>query len=83
MKVDIYGRTFLNKKKGSAISEFVCSYYDTDIADATFKITDCNHTINLDFTFADKKAKADQLHKLNTLLAQLESFKKQLFERKA
>lgn len=76
---NIYKRSFLNSTKGSAAIEIVSTLYDTNIADANIKITDCNHTVNLDFTFSTNKDRKLKLAKLDKLINELEYAKERIF----
>lgn len=74
-----HSRGFLNKKDGMAAFEAKTDYYNKNFVYGSFTVTDCQRQINLDFDFVDAKTRAERLEKLNTLLSELKSFKKEMF----
>jgi hypothetical protein len=74
-----YKRSFLNKTEGSAVIETKCNHEHEFAASATLKITDCNHTVNIDLDFWDPKLKAEKKYKLDKLISELEAFRTALF----
>jgi hypothetical protein len=74
-----YRRAFLNPKKGVAAFE---AAYTTDTAgfsEGNLKITDCNHTVNLEFGFWTPETKQEQKQKLATLIDELTRVQAYLF----
>lgn len=76
---EYHSRGFLNNTKGMAAFEAKTDYYNKNFCYGNFSITDCQRQINLDFDFVDAKTRAERLEKINTLLAELKSFKKEMF----
>jgi hypothetical protein len=83
--MEYHKRGFLNKARGTAV--FECSvdhgpaeesFYNSVCAN--FCITDCARKIELDFYAHDKESEVNCLHKIDTLITELQSFKANLLE---
>lgn len=72
MSSKIYKREFLNVKEGTAFSE-VSGETGENYIDARLKVSDCNRTVELDFSVYDEtnKTRRDRIAKADKLIAQL------------
>lgn len=83
-----YKRGFLNKGEGMAAFEASVSYDEDSVKDwdeykcidGDFSITDCSRKISLSFYATNAKAAKNSLHKVDTLIAQLQDFRSKLVE---
>lgn len=75
MSTKHYHRCFLNEEIGVAAIE-----WEIEEGAASVKITDCNHTVNLDFNSWIISDKAKSRFKIRQLIESLEMFEKQLLE---
>jgi hypothetical protein len=73
-------RGFLNTEEGLAAFEAKVDYYNPDFVYGSFEITDCNRKISLNFDFTDSKEKENTKFKIDTLIKELEDFRKEVFE---
>jgi hypothetical protein len=66
-----YKRTWLNKKEGTAFIE--CMYEGSfgSHNDCSVKFGDCHRTSSIDFSFFDKKTKAERVAKLSSIIDEL------------
>lgn len=83
-----YKRGFLNKGEGMAAFEAYVSY-DSNVLkdkdeykciDGNFSIADCSRKNSLDFYATQPKGAKNCLHKVDTLIAQLQDFREKLVE---
>ena len=81
MVKDYYRRVFLNPKKGVALIECSINTWGETLS-GSVKITDCNRTVSLEFEnlTTDKNNKKKLETKLNTLITELQNFKKALLD---
>lgn len=76
-----YKRGWLNASEGKAMFEAIVEtgeWGDQGTFDATFTITDCSRSINLDFTIYKAKDSTHMLDKVDTLINELRLFKEQM-----
>ena len=74
-----YSRCFLNKKKGVAAVEWNVDPDNDKSKSANFKVSDCNRSANLEFTYWNDEMKAERLYKLDKLISELQMFRAALF----
>lgn len=73
-----YKRGFLNIGEGMAAFEHSLTYENEDYSyasiDANFCITDCSRKVSLDFYTHDNESFENSLHKVRTLIQELQEF---------
>lgn len=76
--VKYYSRGFLNPKKGMAAFEADTEIWHPLLSSVSFKISDCNRQVALDFSYDGQEAKDNILVKVQTLVDELNKLKEQL-----
>lgn len=70
-----YTRGFLNPDRGMAAFDCDVEIWHTTLSSITFKISDCNRQVALDFSYDGQEAKDKMLTKIQTLVDELNTLK--------
>lgn len=73
-----YSRGFLNPERGMAAFDVQVEIWHPTLSDVSFKISDCNRQVSLDFSYDGQEAKDKILVKVQTLVDELNKLKEQL-----
>ena len=71
-------RGFLNPDRGMAAFEASVDIWHPTLSDISFKISDCNRQVSLDFSYDGQEAKDKILIKVQTLVDELNKLKEQI-----
>lgn len=77
-KVRTYNRGFLNPDRGMASFDSDVEIWHETLSSITFKISDCNRQVSLDFSYDGQEAKDKILIKVQTLVDELNKLKEQI-----
>lgn len=76
-----YSRGFLNTDRGMAAFEADVEIWHPTLSSITFKISDCNRQVSLDFSYDGQEAKDKIITKVQTLVDELNKLKEQLLSK--
>ncbi len=76
----IYWRGFLNDERGVAVFDCDLEIWHPTLSSITFKITDCNRQVALDFSYDGAEAKVKINNKIQRLIDELTRVKSEINE---